>query len=271
MAKTDPGLLDDGVLRFAIIGGGATGVETAGALAELLATELERAYSGIASPPSPEVHLFEMKTDLLTPFKPVLRKHAERALERRGVRVKLGEPVAAVEGTRVHLRSGEVIKAHTTVWAAGLQANPVAASLSAQLAQGRPVTEPDLSLAGHPEVFLAGDIAMIKDRKTGEALPQLGSVAQQSGAQASENIARLVRGEPTQPFAYKDKGTMAMIGKGEAVVQLKSGRTLTGKPAWLAWKGIHLMLLRGGEQKARTLIEWTGGSVGKRSGPSERR
>jgi NADH dehydrogenase len=113
-----------------------------------------------------------------------------------------------------------------------------------------------LSLRGHPEVFLAGDMALIGDPKTGEPLPQLGSVAQQSGHRAGENIALLAADRPSKPFEYRDKGTMAMIGRGHAVVQMRSGRTLTGRPAFMAWRAVHLMLLKGGEQKAGTLLEW---------------
>jgi NADH dehydrogenase len=204
-----------------------------------------------------------MEPQLLTPFKPALRDYAKEALEQRGVRVHLGEAVTAVEPTRVHLRSGKTIATHTVVWAAGLRGQPLTASLGTEIEHGRPRTQPDLSIAGHPEVFLAGDMAAIKDTRTSNHLPQLGSVAQQSGQRAGENIALLAAGRRTKPFKFKDQGTMAMIGAGDAVVQRPSGRTLTGKPAWLAWKGVHLMLLAGGEQKAATLVEWGRGYLGR--------
>jgi NADH dehydrogenase len=114
----------------------------------------------------------------------------------------------------------------------------------------------DLSLPGHPEVFAVGDVALITDSKTGAQLPQLGSVAQQAGRQAGSNIARLVAGEAAEPFVYQDKGTMATIGRGAAVVQLPKHQTLTGHAAWLAWLGVHLALLSGGEEKASTLVDW---------------
>ena len=193
------------------------------------------------------------------PFKPALREHAKRVLAERGVIVHLGAAVAAISPTRVTLTSGEVIKGHTVVWAAGLQGHPVVASLGLSEGAPRPQPMPDLSLPGHPEVFLVGDNALVTDNETGEALPQLGSVAQQTGEQAAKNIGLLAAGRRTEAFKYKDKGSMAMIGDGEAVVQFTSGRSITGRPAWLAWRGVHLALLAGGEEKARTLVEWTTG------------
>ena len=118
---------------------------------------------------------------LLGPFKPNLQEYTKKALEERGVQVHLGEGVVEIEPTRVHLKSGAVVKAHTLVWGAGIAANPLAGSLGEELARGRVVVEPDLSLKGHPEVFVVGDIAMITDSKTGAQLPQLGSVALQAG------------------------------------------------------------------------------------------
>ncbi len=257
--------VEDGVLRFCVIGGGATGVEVAGAMAELLPKELERSPTAPLDA-RPEVHVFEMAPELLTSFDPKLRRYAKHALQRRGVRVHLGDAVEEVGPDRIHLRSGVSLATRTVVWAAGLKGHPLAKLLGATLESGRPATEPDLSLTGHPEVFLAGDMFMVRDSKTGDGLPQLGSVAQQSGQRAGKNIARLVAGKSTEAFEYKDKGTMAIIGTGDAIVQLRSGRTLTRRPAWLAWKGVHLMLLAGGEQKARTLLEWGKGYTGIGSG-----
>jgi NADH dehydrogenase len=166
--------------------------------------------------------------------------------------------VESVEPTRVTLKSGKVIEAHTLVWGAGLQASPIAAALGLELQRGnRVVAEPDLSTAGHPEVFAVGDIAWITDTKTDEVLPQLGSVALQAGQHAGENIARLVEGKETKPFRYHDKGTMATIGPGAAVVQLPRGRTLHGEVAWLAWGAVHLALLSTGEDRAKAIVDWT--------------
>jgi NADH dehydrogenase len=122
---------------------------------------------------------------------------------------------------------------------------------------GRIPTEPDLSVAGHPEVFVAGDIGWITDAKTKKVLPQLGSVALQAGEHAGENIARRLQGKDTEPFKYLDKGTMATIGRKAAVVQMPRGRSMTGRTAWLAWGAVHLALLSTGEAKARAILDWT--------------
>ena len=169
----------------------------------------------------------------------------------------LGEAVAAVEPTRVTLKSGQVIPAHTLVWGAGLQASPIAGALGVELEHGNRVpVGPDLRVAGHPELFAVGDIAWITDAKTDHVLPQLGSVALQAGEHAGETIARLVKGKEPKPFEYHDKGTMAAIGRGAAVVQFRGGRTMTGYPAMLAWGSVHLALLSTGEDRAKAVIDW---------------
>ncbi len=160
--------------------------------------------------------------------------------------------------TRVTLKSGKVLESHTLVWGAGLQASALAASLPVELQRGqRAPVQADLSLEGHPEVFAVGDIAWITDTKTGDVLPQLGSVALQAGEWAGENIARRLKGEETKPFVYEDKGTMATIGRAAAVVQFKRGRTMKGKAATLAWGAVHLALLSTGEDRAKAVIDWT--------------
>jgi len=203
-----------------------------------------------------EVHLYEMGPRLLGAFTPKLQAYARRALEKRGVHVHTGEGVVEIEPTRVHLKSGGVVKAHTLVWGAGLQANPLVGSLGLELAKGRVPVNPDLRLADHPDVFVVGDVAILTDGRTNRPLPQLGSVAKQAGTRAGRNIARLVRGEPTQPFTYRDKGTMGAIGRGAAVVEMPFGLTVTGYLAWWMWLGVHLVLLSGGEAKMLTFLDW---------------
>jgi NADH dehydrogenase len=191
-------------------------------------------------------------------FKADIRSYTKKALEDRDVEVLLGEVVASVEPTRVTLQSGKVIEAHTLVWGAGLQANPIVELLGVELQHGNRVpAEPDLSVGGHPEVFVVGDIAWITDSKTKAVLPQLGSVALQAGEHAGENIARLVAGKDTEPFEYHDKGTMATIGRGTAVIQTRGGHTLKGKGAFLAWGAVHLALLSTGEDRAKAIVDWT--------------
>jgi len=252
----DPSLIDDGALTFCVVGGGSTGVEVAGALAELILDQLRSDYPNLPADKI-RVHLYEMGPELLAPFKPNLRAYARKALEERDVVVHTGEGVGEIEATRVHLKSGEVVNTHTLVWAAGLTAHPLAASLVPQLEHGRAPVNPDLSLPGHPEVFVVGDIALITDSKTNQQLPQLGSVAQQAGVQTGQNIARMIKGESSRPFEYTDKGTMATIGRGAAVVEFRRGRTITGHAAWLAWLGVHLMLLSGGEERGLTFLNWS--------------
>jgi NADH dehydrogenase len=261
-ARQEPGLIKDGVLDFCVVGGGATGVEIAGALSELLREELDRPDSNLSAEAT-QIHVVELQPELLTAFEPEIREYTLNALERRGISVHLGEAVTRVWPGRVSLRSGAELSAQTVIWTAGLQGHSLPGEMGLPLEKGRPTTNPDLSMLGHPEVFIAGDMALHRDFETNEALPQLGSVAQQAGARAGENIALLASGKATRRFEYKDKGTMAMIGRGDAVVQFRSGRTLTGKPAWAAWRAVHLMLLAGGEQKARTAVEWGRRRIGR--------
>ena len=158
----------------------------------------------------------------------------------------------------MHLKSGEIIPAHTVVWGAGLQGNPLVHMLGIELARGARIeANPDLSLKDHPEVFIAGDIGLLTDAKTNKQLPQLGSVAQQAGRVAGENIAAWLKGQPTKPFEYLDKGTMAMIGHGAAVAELPVGeQTMTGHMAWMGWLGVHLVLMSGGEERTSTIVDW---------------
>jgi NADH dehydrogenase len=256
-ADRDPSLVADGALNVVVVGGGPTGVETVGALAELYRSNFAKDYPRI---PQDEARLIlvEAGDDLFAMFKPELRKYAKRVLEKKGVEVVLGDLVTAVTPTRVTLKSGIVIKAHTLVWGAGLSAHPLGASLGVELQRGHRVpVGAELYVAGHPEVFAVGDIGWITDTGTDEVLPQLGSVALQAGAHAGENIARLVAGKDAEPFVYTDKGTMAMIGRGAGVVQFRRGRVMKGKAAFLAWGAVHLALLSTGEDRAKAVVDWT--------------
>jgi NADH:ubiquinone reductase (H+-translocating) len=256
-ADKDASLAEDGALHIVVVGGGPTGVESAGALAELYRASFAEDYPDVPTEHA-RITLVEASPQLFGMFKEKLREYTKQALEERGVEVVLGEIVESVEPTRVKLKSGKVLDAHTLVWGAGLQASPIATALGVELQRGNRVTaEPDLSVAGHPEVFAVGDIAWITDTKTDEVLPQLGSVALQAGERAGKNIARLVAGKESEPFRYHDKGTMATIGRGAAVVQLPRGRTIKGEVAWLAWGAVHLALLSTGEDRTKALVDWT--------------
>jgi NADH:ubiquinone reductase (H+-translocating) len=256
-ADRDPSLVDDGALNVVIVGGGPTGVESAGALGELYRTDLAKDFPDI---PQEKVRLtlVEAGPELFAMFKPNLRKYAADALEQRGVDVLVGEMVASITPTRVTMKSGKVLDAHTLIWGAGLQAHPIAGTLGVEVERANRIpVGPFLSVEGRPEVFAVGDIAWITDTKTKEVLPQLGSVALQAGEQAGKNIARLIAGKEPEPFEYKDKGTMATIGRGAAVIQFRRGKTMKGKTAFLAWGTVHLALLSTGEDRAKALVNWT--------------
>jgi NADH dehydrogenase len=256
-ADKDASLIEDGALNVVVVGGGATGIESVGAMAELYRNIFSKDYPGIPQEKA-RLILVEAGPELFTMFKPDIRSYTKRVLEKLGVEVVLGEAVSAIAPTRVTLRSGTELKAHTLVWGAGLQANAIAHGLGVELQHGSRIpVGADLSIDGHPEVFATGDVAWINDKNTNEILPQLGSVALQSGECAGENIARLVKGEETEPFDYTDKGTMATIGRGAAVVQFKRGKTMKGKSAALAWGTVHLALLSTGEDRAKAVVDWT--------------
>jgi NADH:ubiquinone reductase (H+-translocating) len=155
------------------------------------------------------------------------------------------------------LTNGETVKTHTLIWAAGLKANPIVQSLGVELGHGgRIPVGPDLQVKDHPGVFAIGDIATMTDGETGKPLPGLGATALQAGYHVGETIKRLVDGKTPESFKYVDKGTMAQIGRGAAVIELATGQTMTGQLAWLAWLGVHLVLLNGAEQKISTFVDW---------------
>ena len=256
-ADRDESLVDDGALNIVVVGGGPTGVESAGALGELYRNIFVEDYPQLPQEKA-RIILVEAGPDLFTMFKQDIRDYTKKALEKRGVELMLGELVASIAPTRVTLKSGTVLRAHTLVWGAGLQGNSLVTSLGIELERGKRVpVGPDLSVQGHSEVFAVGDVAAITDPKTKSVLPQLGSVALQAGDRAGENIARRVAGKETEPFAYHDKGTMATIGRGAAVIQMPRGRTMKGRTASLAWGAVHLSLLSTGEDRAKAIVDWT--------------
>ena len=253
-ADRNPALIEDGALNFVIVGAGPTGVETAGALSDLFYNLLPHDYHQLATEKA-RVIIVEMGKEVLAPFKDNLRAYAKEELEQRRVEVRLGEAVAEVGPTFVRLKSGEEIKAHTLIWAAGVRANPLADVLGLPQGRGgRIKLNPDLSVPDHPEIFVVGDMGEVAS--DGKVLPQLGSVAMQSGEHVGRQIARRLHGEPTQPFKYWDKGFMATIGRGAAVVEFPNKRTLHGPLAYFAWLGVHLTLLSGMRNRIETLWNW---------------
>jgi NADH:ubiquinone reductase (H+-translocating) len=260
-ADRDPSLIEDGALNVVVVGGGPTGVETAGALAELYRSDFARDYPAV-EPEQARVVLVEAGPELFGMFKPKLRNYAEKALTERSVEVQTGTAVASVEPTRITLESGARLKAHTLVWGAGLQGNPIVRSLGVELQRGSRIgVGTDLTLPGRPEIYVVGDAAAITDDRTEQVLPQLGSVALQSGEHAGEAIAQRIAGKEPKPFKYKDKGTMATIGRGAAVVQMLGGRTMTGVKAQAAWGVVHLALLPTNEDRAKAVVDWAGAAA----------
>ena len=255
-ADKNPALIDDGALNFCVVGGGPTGVELAGALVELLSAELKADYPNLPVDKA-EVLLYEHSPNLLGTFAPKLESYAQKALEERGVKVQTGIGVSKIGPASIDLSTGATVKTHTTVWAAGLQANPVVNSLGVELVHGgRLPVGPDLQIKGHPGVFAIGDIAAMTDGKTGKVVPGLGATALQAGRHVGETIKQLLDGKPAKPFEYFNKGMMAQVGRGAAVVELPTGGTLKGHLAWLAWLGVHLALLNGAEEKASIFVDW---------------
>ena len=233
-----------------VVGGGATGVELAGALAELRGVVLRSTFPDV-DPNRLHVRLVEMAPSLLTPFPERLRNYTLEQLRRRGVDVKLNTRIDEVTSDRVLLGSGESLPSELTVWAAGVAAPPAASGWGLpQGKNGRLIVGPDLRVQGHDRIFAVGDIAINPDN----LVPQTAQPAIQMGKHAARQITRLERGEATEPFAYHDKGDMATIGRRSAVVRLRGGLQMRGTLAWLAWLGLHLIYLLGLRNRLTTLI-----------------
>ena len=253
-AASDPRLIDDGHLTFVIVGGGPTGVETAGALAELFDKVLRRDHKTLDVDRA-RVLLVERLDHLLDPFVERSRRHAAKALAARGVELRLGVSVAEITPDRVVFDDGEVEPCHTLVWAAGVRANPVAETLGLPLGlAGRVPVGSSLAVADRAGVWAIGDAAHIVS--SGGALPQLAQVAIQSGEHAALQITNQLAGRPLTAFGYHDKGTMATIGRHAAVAELPGGRVLAGPVAWAAWLGLHLVYLIGFRNRASVLVNW---------------
>ncbi len=255
-ADADPSLVEDGALTVVVTGAGPTGVELAGALSELFHGVLRRDFPSLPVSRS-RIVLVEMTEHVLPPFHPSSREHAREALRERGVELMLGESVAHVDEHTVTLASGRVIPTHTLVWAAGVRAGAVAEVLDVPLGKaGRIEVDAHLRVEGHDGVYAIGDIAAMTDAD-GEGLPQLAPVAMQSGAHAAAEILhQLGVGDDPGPFRYRDRGTMATIGRRSAVTELPSGVRLSGTVAWVAWLVLHLFTLIGFRNRLSVLLNW---------------
>jgi NADH dehydrogenase len=237
-------------LNFTVVGGGATGVELAGALAELRTAvntffpELDEA--------DVHIRLVEMAPVLLAPFQPSLQSYALAQLRRRGVEVRLSTKIREIGPDRVVLEDGEELPSDVTVWAAGVSAAGAVAHWGLPKGRGgRILVGPDLRVAGQDRIFAVGDVALIED----QPLPQVAQPAIQMGRYAGAQIMRAMKGDaPGAAFRYHDKGIMAAIGRRSAVVELAHGPRFRGTIAWLAWLGLHLITLLGGRNRLSALL-----------------
>ena len=263
-ADSDPSLVDEGALDFVIVGGGPTGVEVAGALSEMINTTMVHEFPALA--PRAKVILVDHGTELLKMFFDKGHAYAARILEKDGVELRLGVGVKAIGPGHVTLSDGSTIKTRCVVWGGGLMAAPIAgASGLPQGKGGRIDVAPDFTVAGFPGVLVIGDIANIP-AKDGKTYPQLGSVALQSGSSAAGTILAALEGKEGKPFSYLDKGTMAMIGRGAAIAQVK-GVELHGKIAFGAWLGVHAALMTGGSNRVSAFKSWAIDFFGKNRAP----
>ncbi|BCJ40066.1 pyridine nucleotide-disulfide oxidoreductase [Actinoplanes ianthinogenes] len=251
-----PELADDGALTFVVVGGGPTGVETAGALAELVHDVMPHVYPHLAIAGA-RVILIDLGHTVLTAFSDEAHGYAVQQLQRRGVELRLGVSVKGVTADRVTLSDGTTIKTQLVVWGGGQMAAPVAfRSGLPQGHGGRIDVDPDLSVPGFPKVYALGDVANIPIGDD-TVLPQLGSVAQQSGDWAAGNIIADIEGTGRRPFHYRDKGIMAMIGRKAAVAEIGPHRhELKGRFAFAAWLGVHAQLLANAGAEMRAFASW---------------
>jgi NADH dehydrogenase len=237
-------------LSITIAGGGATGVELAGTLAELRNIALPASFPRI-DPTTMKVTLIEQAPALLAAFRPREREYARRQLEQRGVDVQLGMAIKELAPGQVLLADGTSVPSDITVWAAGVAAPPAIGRLGlAHGHSGRLLIGPDLRVQGEDRIFAAGDISV----SASDPVAQLAQPAIQQGRHAAQQILRLIAGQDTAVFHYHDKGIMATIGSRSAVVELSAGIRLRGTLAWLAWLGLHLYTLLGNRQRIVTLV-----------------
>jgi NADH dehydrogenase len=248
-------------MTFVIVGGGPTGVELAGALGEIANDTLRHDFRRI-NPSEARIFLVEGTDRILPPYPPKLSQSAKEMVERLGVTVRTGALVTNITETSVTIREGEKLEeipTRTILWAAGVLGSPlgriVAEATGAQFDKsGRVVVDPDLTVPGHPEIFVLGDLANFS-HQTGKPLPGVAQPAIQEGRYVGEAIERRLRGIAVQPFHYKDRGSLATIGRGAAVADL-NWIQLTGVPAWLIWIFIHLANIVQFQSRLLVLLQW---------------
>jgi NADH dehydrogenase len=241
------------LLTFVIVGGGATGVEMAGALSEISHHALVRDFQNI-DPSQARILLIEGAPHVLPTYPENLSLNARRSLERLGVEVRTGVRVTKIDESGVYI-GDEHIRAHTKLWAAGVAASPVAKSLGGQLDRaGRVEVTPELNLPGRKDVFIVGDLALFKEK--GQPVPGVAPAAMQEGKHAAQSILRQLKGQPMEPFSYWDRGMFSVIGRGSAVGIALERFRMSGYIAWLAWLFIHILFLIGFRSKVAVLVNW---------------
>ncbi len=251
-AQTSDTAKNGQALTFVIVGGGPTGVEFAGALAELVRGPLKRDYPDLAV--KSRILLLEAMDQILQGQPAILQHYALKRLGEMGVEIHLNARVKEVTPTAVHLKDGSIIPTKTVVWTAGVRGEPSAGKWDLPLApNGQVKVLPTLQVPDHPEVYVVGDLARVE--AAGHPLPMIAPVAIQEGMAAARNIGRSVQGDAPLPFRYHDRGLLATIGRNAATAFLW-GRTFTGRFAWLLWLGVHIYNLIGFRNRLIVLINW---------------
>jgi NADH dehydrogenase len=244
---------DDTIFSISVVGGGPTGVEMAGAFAELVRGPLKNDQAHAAA--HIKINLIEAGPRILPMFSEKLSAHSKKDLEKLGVTVHLNTPVAQIGPRKIEIKDGRTIASEVTVWAAGVKGEPAGGLLNLPLVNSRIDVDENLQSRNYPYVFALGDIAGFVS-KDGGFLPMVAPVAMQQGRHVAKQIKRLATGQGLKAFKYVDKGSMATIGRHKAIVEVKSFR-LTGIPAWYAWLWLHLFYLLGGRNKIGTMADWT--------------
>ncbi len=243
---------DNTRLSIAVVGGGPTGVEMAGALAELKRGPLKNDMAHAAE--HIDIYLIEAGPRILPMFSEKLSARAQRDLEKIGVIVRTNTAVREVQSRKIIVQAGEPIPAEVTIWAAGVKGEPTAGLLNLPIIGSRIDIEPSLRVNHYPHIWAIGDIAGAKGAD-GRFLPMVAPVALQQARWVAKQILRSEKSQPLQPFKYRDKGSMATIGRHKAVVEVKNFR-MVGAPAWFAWLFLHLFYLLGGRNKIGTIADW---------------
>ena len=244
---------DETKLSISVIGGGPTGVEMAGAIAELIRGPLKSDQANAAA--HIQVSLIEAGPRLLPPFAPSLSERTKKDLEKLGVRVLLNTAVKAIEHRKIILKDDSVLNSEITIWAAGVKGSDAMAQLNLPTNGNRVAVEPTMQVKNYPSIWALGDIAGALG-KDGRPLPMVAPVAIQQGKFIAKQIARVIANKPLAVFKYLDKGSMATIGRNKAVVQVR-GLKISGPIAWLIWLWLHLFYLLGGRNKIGTMADWT--------------